>query len=598
MSIRNFLRFPQVIFLCLGLTMILYFPSSDLEFHADDYHFLAMEGGRTAIQPSYWNLTSLCLGLGDPHAAPGLIEQGVIPWWSSPNLRIAFFRPLSGLLLHVDYHLFGTSPRGYHLHSLLWGMLLFGSFGLLLKRVMPNRVGVLALILYTLSNIPSLPVFWILNRTSLVACVPPIFGLLAYIRWREEGWKPGLPLSLLGVALGLAGGEMALGMVGYFLAYELTCGAGSYRQRLMALTPLILLSIGYLTSYLLFGFGATGTGGYFCRSDQLMDWMKLASVNLGILLGRSCGVLLSDLVMVSEMIHVPLSLIGYSLCLIVVLVARRLLLMRPFESNRMLYCFGLGSVLSLGPVLAAIPMDRLLVCSFLGGSVVLSFVLLGIGDTVRGRIEGYGKWRRTGHFILAGHLVLVNFILAPLITFGTRDILEKAGENTERFVENINISDEELHEREVVILHVPPSEAQMVAWHLRVIMDYLGKPQPRGWSLLTVAPYDHILKRTGARSLELTVVDGEMLTSLPERLFRSPSEPLFTGAVVDAGVMSAEILESRGGFPSKVEFDFRDSLDSEHFIFLNWKDGALQKVKPPKLGESIIFSIVQAASTA
>jgi hypothetical protein len=33
----------------------------------------------------------------DPSTTPVLMDQGIFPWWSLPEARIAFFRPLAGL---------------------------------------------------------------------------------------------------------------------------------------------------------------------------------------------------------------------------------------------------------------------------------------------------------------------------------------------------------------------------------------------------------------------------------------------------------------------------------------------------------------------
>jgi len=263
-SLAIILRFPGVIWLCLILSVIIYFPSLDSGFQADDYHIVAMQKGSPPFPEKAWNLFDVqVFGLTQPGVALELIQKGVIPWWSSPNLKIKTFRPLSGFLLSLDYHLFGESPWPYHLHSLFWGVLLFFSFGLLLRQVLPDRIGAVALIIYTLSTIPSIPIIWILNRYSLLACVFATLGLMAHVRWREQGWKPGRPLSILGVIVSLAGGEIALSLLAFFFAYELAATPDGYRQRLKALSPTIILVIGYLVVYVAFGCGASGSGIYF-----------------------------------------------------------------------------------------------------------------------------------------------------------------------------------------------------------------------------------------------------------------------------------------------------------------------------------------------
>ena len=84
----------------------------------------------------------------------------------------------------------------------------------------------LALLVFTLDSSHTWPVAWIANRNALVAAVPALLGLVAHLRWREQGWRPGLPLSMLGLGVGLLGGEAALGVFAYVGAYELVGARG------------------------------------------------------------------------------------------------------------------------------------------------------------------------------------------------------------------------------------------------------------------------------------------------------------------------------------------------------------------------------------
>ena len=41
---------------------------------------------------------------------------------------------------------------------------------------------------------------------------------------------------------------------------------------------------------------------------------------------------------------------------------------------------------------------------------------------------------------------------------------------------------------------------------------------------------------------------------------------------------------TRDGRPAAVDFTFREPLESEHYAWLNWRDGKLESFTPPKLG--------------
>ena len=57
---------------------------------------------------------------GDPAKIRAAMDQGWVPWWTSPNLRHASLRYLSVLTMQLDYLLWPNSPFLMHLHSLLW----------------------------------------------------------------------------------------------------------------------------------------------------------------------------------------------------------------------------------------------------------------------------------------------------------------------------------------------------------------------------------------------------------------------------------------------------------------------------------------------
>lgn len=587
-ALTLFFRFPGIIWVCIALSVAIYAPSLDSGFQADDYHILAMQKGHPPFPAVEWNLTHFLLfGLTRPGMAEEYIEQGVIPWWSSRDLWIKTFRPLAGFLMSLDVHLFGDSPLPYHVHSLLWGILLLLSFGLLLRRVLPGRVGAAALAVYTLSTIPSVPILWIVNRYSLVACAPAVLGLLAHVRWREDGWKPGLPLSMLGVAVGLTAGEIAFSVLAFFFAYELTAAPGGSRQRWRAVTPILLLISGYLIVYTAFGFGASGSGLYFDRSGPAAEYAKTALSHLGVLLGRTYGGIPADVTLAQQML-IPVSILGYGYFAAALLLAKPFFSAQTPEMKRKLAWFGLGFLLSLGPLLLALPMDRLLVGSFLGGSVVLSFLLVNAWGSFRSRTV-HGRTKRLAYLVLVGYLVFWNFIASPAI-IGFQIIGRKEGaRKTLEAVLNAELPDEEEVGQEVVVFHAPGRPGQIVTWYFLAILDYLDKPVPRHWRVLTIAPCDHSLERTDSRSLELACLNGKMLATIPEKLFRSSSLPLRAGDVVQAGVMTAEILETTDIYPTKVRFRFAKELDSRDFLFLEWKDGTLRRTRVPEIGETRIL---------
>jgi len=172
---------------------------------------------------------------GDPAEVWRLIDAGILPWWSDPELRLSFYRPLAGLTHALDYRLWPDSPFWAHLHSVFWYVCLIVPLLALYRRILPTAaVAGLAALLYAIDDNLTFPVLWIANRNAVISVFFGVVTLLVYDRWRRGGWKPGAvlaPLTLLGAVLANEGG-VALG--GYLVAYALFLDPAPPRHRIVA----------------------------------------------------------------------------------------------------------------------------------------------------------------------------------------------------------------------------------------------------------------------------------------------------------------------------------------------------------------------------
>src|SRR6185503_14875822 len=107
-------RWPLALVLLLGLVVQL--PTLRVGFFADDYVHqlvLADDGPRSPIPR--WSLYDF--GSAAEWAEFGR-ATGSLPWWTSSDWKIRFFRPLTSLSLGLDHALWGEHALGYHITSL------------------------------------------------------------------------------------------------------------------------------------------------------------------------------------------------------------------------------------------------------------------------------------------------------------------------------------------------------------------------------------------------------------------------------------------------------------------------------------------------
>src|SRR3954471_22785815 len=98
--------------IAVGLALLVSLQTMRLGLFLDDYKLFAhVDGLLPQARPlDYYSFAR------DPAELQALISRGPYPWWTLPNLKLAFFRPLSSALMLLDRQLFGDAYWAFHLH--------------------------------------------------------------------------------------------------------------------------------------------------------------------------------------------------------------------------------------------------------------------------------------------------------------------------------------------------------------------------------------------------------------------------------------------------------------------------------------------------
>lgn len=561
----------------LAVGLLLFVPSLWAGFLLDDFYYLGAVEGRF---PEFDTRRSLLtFFINDEDATAVLAGQGRYPWWIDEKVRGEPFRPLSDLLIRADYALHGKAAFAYHLHSLVWwGFTLFAC-GLVFRRVLPGAFGVLALLLYAVDEARVMPVAWIANRNALVALAPMLLGLWAWIRWCEEGWQAGRFLAPVGIVIGMAGSELGLAVLAYYVTYTLLgAPATGIRPRLGRLGPVLVLGAAYALTYRLLEFDSSGSGIYHDPLQDPAGFLKGVVTGVPTLLASGIAGFGADFWFTHPTLR-PVQVIAG--CLAVVALLGLLLICWPKlgESvRRGLRWLLPGSALSLIPVAAVFPSDRMLLVPGIGLAAALAAVLG----------QAYRSWRTRGRRLLVGaggYVAIVHLLFAPLLTVGIQFLLIKSGHRALELAASPVVA--EAGGRDAILLFAPD---HAVSLYLPVIIDHLGEPPPRSWRPLSIAPYDHWLRRTGPRTLELEVAEGGvMLRSVFEALYRDPAKRLVPGTTIDRGVLQAEVVAANDRGPTRVAFHFDRDLSDPSLYFLVWQEQELRRADLPALGEEVFL---------
>lgn len=529
----------------------------------DDFAQRAFLKGDPVSRP-WWDLYNLVPG--EPVEMQAFIERGPFPWFSVPDVKLHFFRPLSSALLVFDALVFGDSVWLAHLHSVLWYLALVVVAGALYRRLVPS-VALLAALLFAIDDAHTMPVMWLANRNSMVALVFAWLGLWAHLRWREDGWKPGLVASVAAYVTALLAGETAIAGLGYLVAYELVGRRDAWRTRLLALLPATAVVLGFSLAYRVMGMGAAHSATYLDPGAEPLQFLLNAPVRFLANFGGQSSGLPADVWLFLPALRPQLVATGVVALIIWPLAWRRWAPV-DVELRAKVKWLGLGAFFALIPPLATFPGTRLMIAPSLGLMVVVAVLLA-------------NAWRDVGVRRAVGVAWLgLAFVLQPVVQWlGMSGTFKNMSELT---FDAAKVVDAKPGERIVI---VSTSEFAPLFYGPGAMTE-LGRPLPRTWSAWSMAPLAHRLTRVSERDFELESVGGRMTESVFEQNFRqTTTDPLSVGftARLDGQVITVTKVEA--GAPTSIHIELTEP--PEAFRFFRWNGDGLEPFVLPEVGQTV-----------
>ncbi|HET6283566.1 MAG TPA: hypothetical protein VFH73_21605 [Polyangia bacterium] len=552
-------------------------PALTAGFYADDFlHLAKLQSGGSAAG----RLTSMFTFTTGGAETRDLIADGTVPWWTSPRLHIQFFRPLSAALMLLDHAVFALRPLGYHLHSIFWWLLWLAGTALLFRRLLSPRLALLAFAIFAIDDAHWLPIGWIAARNAPVAMACVVWGLLAYVRFREDGWRPGAVLALGAWALALLAGEVALSGLMYVLAYELlrdrASGIRAVWVGLRPLLPLGLLLVGYAVVYRVSGAGVRGSGAYINPIHDSAPFIAAAAARVPAQFGALMVGAPLDLWLLTPLQPIFVA-VGLAAILVAVpwfVTATKAL---PASDRKGARWLALGSAVSLVPTSAGLLGERSLAAASLGAAVMVA-VLLRHGWKRMREVHGI---RRVAVVVGVLALGIPNLVVAAPWLVGKLAFMSVNGKALERVASTAETA-------------APPPARAVLLWSDDPLLAAYTATLARithlealpSFRVLAMAPVDLLMTRTAPDELELSCAGGSLLISEWERLFRAPEQPLPAGTELPLKGVTVRIVEDLGGRPTRVRFQFDVPLDDPSLRFLEWRGRRLVPAALPALGET------------
>jgi len=515
-----------------------------------------------------------------PEHNRALMEDGAFPWWTDPDARLAFFRPLASLTHVIDYELWPDAPWLMHLQSIAWFALLVAASHALYRRLLaPPWIATLAFFMYALDDVHGGPLTWIANRNAIIATSLSLWALVMHHCQVKEGLRLGALWGPLLFGASLLAGEGSIAICGFLFAHAWFLESGPRTQRLLRLLPYAALAIGWRVASRMLGYGVHGSGVYVDPGSDPLAFIPLLLERAPILLYSQLGGPWSD--GWSAYFVIPgLAALIMALAFFMISVSTALIIPLWKREPSMRF-FAVGMVLATIPPSATFPADRLLTWMSFGGMGVCALIIgayIDERDTIVGPIYRRGIATFATWVFVIGHVITgpLAFPFRARAISTIREVIDRADSTVPK--------SESIRDK-VVIFANPPTDP--LACYVPIIRASTGEPRPKTIRWLATAASAVTLERLDDRTLRVKPQGGFLPTNA-ELMLRSERNPMRVGEEVVLEHMTVRITAlTADKRPAEAVIRFDAPLEDPKFYWMQWVDFGYVPFAPPPIGKTV-----------
>lgn len=569
---------PRYCYWMLALALLLCAPALWVGLQLDDYFHWGLVTEQNPILLTHSPASPFGLFSfldGDPGRVLDLTNLGLLPWWTHPEVKYAFWRPLTELTHAIDYLLWPQWPWLMHLHSLFYfALLLLFTFRLLVAVQGHGRALFWSVLLFALFYGHGMPAGWLANRNALLAGIFLVLTLYFHHRWREQG--QGI-LDLRAVLLfgaGLLCGELAVSTGLYILAYGLFMDRGRWLERFLSILPYALTGIIWLGVRSMLGYGAQESGHYIDPlATPLLFLQSLFQRALDLLAGLFFS-------LPPELgVALPEARAWVYLGLFALVCALGWPVLRQDRRARFWLA---GALLCLLPIASTVSHSRLLVVAAIGAAGFLGLWLQ--AWLQNGLAQQSGLKLLTG--LVAGTLIALKVGLSALLLPVEAYSMRLAGDS---WVTSGALAWAMPEDPQVtpVLINPPLSSA---GGYLNGVRAYHGLPVAAKTWLLASGTRPLTLTVLNSRTFDLAS-DRGLYDPVQEGLLRGPQTPLAPGDAQQLSGLIITVMETHNGVPTRARFQFSQPFATGAYRFYLWNNGKVEACELPAPGHPVVLEL-------
>ena len=548
----------------------------------DDYlHKLLMIGSDSPIRPLDSPIDMFNFFDGDPDRTAEIMDYGFFPWWTYKGIKGEFWRPLASITHWLDYILWPDIPLLMHVQSVLWYGILAAAVAFLYRRFISiTWIAGLAALLYAIDDAHGMPVGFLANRNAVMATLFGVLTIIVHDKWRRGNFRIGLVVGPALLVASLLSAEAGISTCAYLFAHAVFIDRGTLRRRFAAMIPYLAVVVIWRFLWTYLGYGVENMGAYIDPLSEPLSYIAAVKNRAPFLLLGQWALPPSDLTI---MIHPKYAILLWrsALVFLVILIVALIPLLWRQRSTRF---WATGMVLSVLPICATFPSDRLLMFVGIGAmGLVAQFIY-----TVFGKTEEQQKrtlWRIPA-LVLAGIFILIHLVIAPLVlpVRAAYPMIPKKFANKLMLTEAL---DESVVNQDLVIVNPPITFLMLQS---PMVWECNNQPMPRHLRILTSSLFQPVeIYRPDAKTLVVRPTYGFYAYVL-DALFRNKQNPFSVGDRVELTGMTVEIREiTSDGRATEAAFIFSVALEDPSLRWLQYKDRAFVTFTPPAIGQKVVL---------
>ena len=569
-------------FVILILAIILTLPSLWSGLAADDFHHkLLMDGSDSPIRLLKSPLDMFNFFDGDSQHASEFMDYGLFPWWTYKKIKAAFWRPLASLTHWLDYTLWPDIPFLMHAQSILWYVILVISTVILYRRfISPAWIAGLAALLYAIDHTHGMPVGFLSNRNAIMATFFGVLAIIAHDKWRRDNWNAGLVFGLIFLAASLLSAEAGIATCAYLAAYMLFIDESSWQKRIVTMMPYFAVVVIWRFVWTYLGYGIANIGAYIDPLSEPLRYINAVKDRAPFLLLGQWALPPSDITtLLPPKYWIPLWYIA-----LIFLVLLTLLFLPILKRQRTARFLAMGMLLSVVPISATFPSDRLLMFVGIGAMGLIAQFLAAVFERNQDRPK-LNLWRIPAN-ILAIILIICHLVISPLL-LPVRSAYPMVPKKYMKSFMIIDGFDESIKKQDLVIVNPPVAFLMSLS---PMMWEAYNRPMPRHFRVLTSSLFQPMeIYRPDINTLVIKPGYGYYAYVL-DSLFRNNQHPFSIGDKVELEGITVEITElTNDNRPAEAAFRFDVPLEDTSLRWLQFKDGDFISFTPPDVGQTVFL---------